>query len=187
VLRCSSPGTFTDEILRQQIRLMRNNFPRAKVWVKLHPGRDVGAAAAVAWAAGADAVTVDGAEGGTGWAPLAFLDHVGLPLAECLRRIGPHPRSLLVSGRMWNGPRALKALAMGADAIGLGRAALLAADEDPAAGLGRLLDCLALELRMLISALGKYAAGAVDRDDIWLPGGVPPSIATQGESYEYSH
>ena len=28
VLR-SSPGTFTDEILRQQIRLMRNNFPFA--------------------------------------------------------------------------------------------------------------------------------------------------------------
>ncbi|MDQ1616316.1 MAG: methylamine---glutamate N-methyltransferase subunit, partial [Actinomycetota bacterium] len=80
VLRCSSPGTFTEEILRQQIRLMRNNFPRARVWVKLPPGRDVGSAAAVAWAAGADAVTVDGAEGGTGWSPLGFLDHVGLPL-----------------------------------------------------------------------------------------------------------
>ena len=41
VLRCASPGTFTEEILRQQIRLMRNNFPRARVWVKLHarPGR----------------------------------------------------------------------------------------------------------------------------------------------------
>ncbi len=39
----ASPGTFTDEILRQQIRLMRNNYPRARVWVKLHPGRDVGA------------------------------------------------------------------------------------------------------------------------------------------------
>ncbi|MGH8939512.1 MAG: glutamate synthase-related protein, partial [Actinomycetes bacterium] len=31
LLRCSSPGTFTDEILRQQIRLMRNNYPRARV------------------------------------------------------------------------------------------------------------------------------------------------------------
>ena len=61
VLRCSSPGTFTEEILRQQIRLMRNNFPRARVWVKLPPARDVRAAAVVAWQAGADAVTVDGA------------------------------------------------------------------------------------------------------------------------------
>lgn len=67
---------------------MRNNFPLARVWVKFHPGRDIAQAAATAWLAGADAVTVDGAEGGTGWAPRTFLDHVGLPLAECLRRIG---------------------------------------------------------------------------------------------------
>ncbi|KJY27734.1 glutamate synthase, partial [Streptomyces sp. NRRL S-495] len=39
VLRASTPGTFTAEILRQQVRLMRNNFPRARIWVKLHPGR----------------------------------------------------------------------------------------------------------------------------------------------------
>lgn len=69
VLRCSSPGTFTEEVLRQQIRLMRNNYPRCRVWVKLPPSRDIHLAAAVAWAAGADSVTVDGAEGGTGWAP----------------------------------------------------------------------------------------------------------------------
>jgi isopentenyl diphosphate isomerase/L-lactate dehydrogenase-like FMN-dependent dehydrogenase len=182
VLRCSSPGTFTDEILRQQIRLMRNNYPRARVWVKLPPGRDVGAAALVAWAAGADAVTVDGAEGGTGWAPLGFLDHVGLPLAECLRRVGmavrqadaPHRGSLLASGRMWAGHRAVKALALGATAVGLGRAALIAADEDPGHGLGRLLDCLALELRLLISAVGKYSPAALDGDDIWQPDGPVP-------------
>jgi hypothetical protein len=30
VLRSASPGTFTEEILRQQMRLMRNNFPRAR-------------------------------------------------------------------------------------------------------------------------------------------------------------
>ncbi|MDG4864222.1 glutamate synthase, partial [Streptomyces sp. T-3] len=54
MLRTSSPGTFTEEILRQQIRLMRNNFPRARVWVKLHPGRDVARAAETAWQAGAD-------------------------------------------------------------------------------------------------------------------------------------
>lgn len=32
VLRSSSPGTFTEEILRQQVHLMRNNYPRARVW-----------------------------------------------------------------------------------------------------------------------------------------------------------
>jgi glutamate synthase domain-containing protein 2 len=187
VLRCSSPGTFTDEILRQQIRLMRNNFPRARVWVKLPPGRDIGAAAAVAWAAGADAVTVDGAEGGTGWAPLGFLDHVGLPLAECLRRIGTPRGCLLASGRMWAGPRAAKTLALGATAVGLGRAALIAADTDAEHGLTRLLECLALEMRLLISALGKYTPAALDNEDIWLPGGNAPADPRGEQIHEYNH
>lgn len=171
VLRCCSPGTFTEEILRQQIRLMRNNFPRARVWVKLPPARDVRAAAQVAWQAGADAVTVDGAEGGTGWAPTAFLDHVGLPLGECLRRIGTPEGCLLVSGRMWEGSRVAKSLALGASAAGLGRAALIAVDADPACGLVNLVECLVLELRMLLSSLGKYCVGALSAEDVWSPGG----------------
>ncbi len=169
VLRSSSPGTFTDEILRQQIRLMRNNFPRARVWVKLPPARDVGAAAMVAWEAGADAVTVDGAEGGTGWAPVAFLRSVGLPLGECLRRIGEHPSCLLVSGRMWEGTRVAKCLALGANAAGLGRAALLAVDTDGENGLVNLVECLSLELQMLTSALGRYHVGDLAAEDVWSP------------------
>ncbi|HEX8096119.1 glutamate synthase-related protein [Jatrophihabitans sp.] len=169
VLRCCSPGTFTEEILRQQIRLMRNNFPRARVWVKLPPARDVRAAAVVAWQAGADAVTVDGAEGGTGWAPTAFLEHVGLPLGECLRRIGTPEGCLLVSGRMWEGSRVAKSLALGASAAGLGRAALIAADTDPVCGLVNLVECLTLELRMLLSALGKYGVAALSGEDVWSP------------------
>ncbi|MFD8376281.1 glutamate synthase-related protein [Streptomyces sp. NPDC059688] len=177
VLRVSSPGTFTEEILRQQIRLMRNNFPRVRVWVKLHPGRDVALAAATAWAAGADAVTVDGAEGGTAWAPTGFLGHVGLPLADCLRRVGRKDRCLLASGRLWEGTRAVKALALGARAVGLGRAALLAVDEDREAGLRRLVEAFALELRMLTSAVGKYHVNALDPEDLFLPAGwcTPPA------------
>ncbi|MFJ4867402.1 glutamate synthase-related protein [Streptomyces sp. NPDC088757] len=172
VLRCGTPGTFTAEILTQQIRLMRNNYPRCKVWVKLPPGRDVAEAVAVARAAGADAVGVDGAEGGSGWAPRAFLAHVGLPLGETLLRIGRHGRgggSLLASGRIWEGARALKCLALGADAVGLGRAALLAVDEDPEDGLARLVDALRLELQLLVSALGKYTVADVREEDLWLP------------------
>ncbi|WP_020387414.1 glutamate synthase-related protein [Kribbella catacumbae] len=174
ILRSSSPGTFTEEILRQQIRLMRNNYPRARIWVKLPPARDVAAAAQVAWAAGADAVTVDGAEAGTGWAPRAFLRQVGLPLGECLRRIGhdraaPDPSCLLVSGRMWEGARVAKCLALGANAAGLGRAALLAVDTDPDQGLVNLVECLALELQLLISALGKYNVEALGTEDVWSP------------------
>ncbi|MEU1280736.1 glutamate synthase-related protein [Streptomyces sp. NPDC005805] len=172
-LRCATPGTFTDEILRQQLRFMRNNFPKARTWVKFHPGRDIDRAARTAWAAGADAVTVDGAEGGTGWAPGVFLDHVGLPLAECLRRIGRPDGCLLASGGVWEGGRAVRALALGARAVGLGRAALLAVDEDPDHGLERLADALALELRLLVSALGKYTVGALAPEDLWWPDGHP--------------
>ena len=170
VLRSSSPGTFTEEILRQQIRLMRNNFPRSRVWVKLPPGRDVRTAVLAAWDAGADAVTVDGAEGGTGWAPPGFLQQVGLPLGECLRRIGEHSSCLLVSGRMWEGTRIVKCLALGADAVGLGRAALIAVDAHAEQGLVNLVNCLALELRMLTSALGKYHVRELCREDVWDPG-----------------
>ncbi|SDJ27556.1 glutamate synthase conserved region-containing protein [Lentzea albidocapillata subsp. violacea] len=184
VLRCASPGTFTEEILRQQVRLMRNNYPRARVWVKLPPGRDVAAAADVAWQAGADAVTVDGAEGGTGWAPTASLAGVGLPLAECLRRIGSPRGCLLVSGRVWEGLRAVKCLAAGATATGLGRAALLAVDENPGSGLIRLVEAMTLELRLLISALGKYHPAALSTEDLWSPAGWPvPAgrlVAAQG-------
>ncbi len=176
LLRSSTPGTFTAEILRQQIRLMRNNFPRALVWVKLIPGRDVAEAAEVAWAAGADAVTVDGAEGGTGWAPIAFLNNVGLPLYDCLNLIGNTDRCLLASGRMWEGSRAMKALALGARAVGFGRAALLAVDENRESGLEKLVSCLTTELRMLISAVGKYSPGQLSAEDVW-------PAATQGVEY----
>ncbi|MFI8105269.1 glutamate synthase-related protein [Streptomyces sp. NPDC086023] len=183
-LRCATAGTFTQEIVRQQLRFMRNNFPKARTWVKFHPGRDVADAAATAWAAGADAVTVDGAEGGTGWAPRVFLDQVGLSLAECLHRIGRPAGCLLASGRIWEGGRAVRALALGARAVGLGRAALIAVDEDPEAGLVRLAEALALELRLLTGALGKYRTDALDPADLWWPGtpAVPPRAAVpEGE------
>ncbi|MDH6108595.1 hypothetical protein P3T36_005497 [Kitasatospora sp. MAP12-15] len=171
-LRSGSPGTFTAEILARQIQLMRNNFPRARVWVKLHPARDLALAAETAWRAGADAVTVDGAESGTGWAPTAFIQQVGLPLGECLLDARAEGRPLLASGRMWEGSRVVKSLALGARAAGLGRAALLAVDEDPEAGLERLVESIALELRLLISALGKYRAADVCAEDVRLPRGV---------------
>jgi hypothetical protein len=168
-LRWASPGTFTEEILRHQVRMMRNNFPMARTWVKLPPGRDVADAARVVWDAGADAVTVDGGEGGSGWAPTSFLEHVGLPLGECLMRIGPRPTCLLASGRIWEGARAVKCLALGARAVGLGRAALLAANESCEDGLVSLVAGIELEMRMLISALGKYAPSALGAEDLFFP------------------
>jgi isopentenyl diphosphate isomerase/L-lactate dehydrogenase-like FMN-dependent dehydrogenase len=70
---------------------------------------------------------------------------------------------------MWEGTRVAKSLALGANAAGLGRAALLAVDTDPEHGLINLVECLALELQLLVSALGKYHVGALGAEDLWSP------------------
>jgi len=177
-MRHSAPGTYTEEILRNQVRLMRNNYPRARIWIKLPPTRDVDAAAATCWDAGADAVTVDGAEGGTGLAPSAFLDHMGLPLLECLFLLGrPDAKHCLhVSGGFHEGARIVKALCLGARAVGLGRAALAAHDADEDHGLGKFFDVLDLELRMLVSGLGKYRVPDLAAEDLFLPRGTVPTF-----------
>ncbi len=70
---------------------------------------------------------------------------------------------------MWEGARVGKVLALGANAAGLGRAALLAVDTDHEAGLINLAECLALELRLLTSAMGKYHVEALSAEDLWDP------------------
>jgi len=167
LLRISAPGTFTQDILRSQVRLIRNNFPDVRVWVKLPPGRDLAVAATTAWEAGADAVTVDAASGGSGLAPTALLQHLGLPLDACLAQFVDVAGPLLVSGRMWEGSRAVKALALGATAVGIGRAALLAVAEEPERGLLNLLAAMALEMQLLTAALGKYSIARLGREDLW--------------------
>ncbi|NEC69520.1 glutamate synthase, partial [Streptomyces sp. SID9727] len=42
---------------------------------------------------------------------------------------------------------------------------------DPEQGLVRLVESIALELRLLISALGKYDVGALGPEDLWWPDG----------------
>lgn len=72
-----------------------------------------------------DFITVDGAEGGTGAAPKAFLDGVGMPLTaalysihECLKRHGVRDRlKLNASGKLISPGRQIVAFALGADAI----------------------------------------------------------------------
>jgi isopentenyl diphosphate isomerase/L-lactate dehydrogenase-like FMN-dependent dehydrogenase len=56
---------------------------------------------------------------------------------------------------------------MGARAVGLGRAALLAANESDD-GLVNLVTGIELEMRMLVSALGKYIPAALSTEDVLL-------------------
>lgn len=81
-----------------------------------------------------DFITVDGAEGGTGAAPTAFLDGVGMPLFVALRTIDSilireKVRDRLVlfaSGKLINPAKQLLALCLGADACYSARGFMLA-------------------------------------------------------------
>ncbi len=88
----------------------------------------------LAVAAGADVVVVDGMQGGTGATQDVFIEHAGIPTlaavrmaAEALREIGKHHEvQLIVSGGIRTGADVAKALALGADAVSIGVASMIA-------------------------------------------------------------
>jgi len=84
--------------------------------------------------AGADVVVVDGMQGGTAASQDFYIEHTGIPTlaavrlaAEALRDIGMEDEvQLVVSGGIRTGADAAKALALGADAVSIGVASLIA-------------------------------------------------------------
>jgi methylamine---glutamate N-methyltransferase subunit C len=106
---------------------------KVPVFVKLGASRvfeDVKLAAK----AGADVVVVDGMEGGTAASPEILQEHTGVPTlaAVCearaaLEDLGLYGEvQLIIAGGIRNGVDAAKAIALGADAIYIGTAALIA-------------------------------------------------------------
>jgi glutamate synthase domain-containing protein 2 len=90
--------------------------------------------------AGADVVVLDGMQGGTAATQDVFIENVGLPTIACIRPavqalqdLGMHREvQLIVSGGIRTGADVAKAMAMGADAVAIGSAALIAlGDNDP--------------------------------------------------------
>ena len=84
--------------------------------------------------AGADVVVVDGMQGGTAATQDVFIEDVGIPTlpavrlaVEALQEMDMHRKvQLIVSGGIRNGADAAKALALGADGVSIGMAALMA-------------------------------------------------------------
>lgn len=123
--------------------------------------------------AGADVVVVDGMQGGTAATQEVFIEHVGIPTlaavpqaVRALKDMGEHRNvQLVVSGGIRHGGDVAKCLALGADAVSIGTAALIAlGDNDPA---------LDAEYRALGSAAGYY--------DDWQDGRDPAGITTQDD------
>ncbi|MGI9208507.1 MAG: FMN-binding glutamate synthase family protein, partial [Rhodococcus sp. (in: high G+C Gram-positive bacteria)] len=93
--------------------------------------------------AGADVIVVDGMQGGTAATQDVFIEHVGIPTlaaipqaVQALQEMGMHRTSggvqLIVSGGIRSGADVAKAMALGADAVAIGTAALIAlGDNDP--------------------------------------------------------
>ncbi len=114
------------------------------VYVKVGATR-VGHDVKLAVAAGADVVVVDGMQGGTAATQDVFIEHAGIPTlpavrqaAEALAEAGVAGEvQLVVSGGIRSGADVAKALALGADAVSIGVAALLALGCNRSSYLGR--------------------------------------------------
>jgi methylamine---glutamate N-methyltransferase subunit C len=106
---------------------------KVPVYVKMGASR-VGDDVKLAVKAGADVLVIDGMEGGTGASPDVLLDHTGIPtlsgLVEAVRALESMNAlgevQIVISGGIKNGVDAAKALALGADAVSIGTAALIA-------------------------------------------------------------
>jgi glutamate synthase domain-containing protein 2 len=121
--------------------------------------------------AGADVVVLDGMQGGTAATQDVFIEHVGQPILACIRDavralqdLDMHREvQLIVSGGVRNGADVAKCMALGADAVSIGSAALIAlGDNDP-----RWED----EYQKLGTTAGAY--------DDWHEGKDPAGITTQ--------
>ena len=83
---------------------------------------------------GADIISIDGYRGGTGAAPKRIRDNVGIPIELAIAAVDQRLReerirdrvSVIASGGIRNSADAVKAIALGADAVSIGTAALCA-------------------------------------------------------------
>lgn len=126
---------YSIEDLRQLIYSLKEatNYEKP-VSVKIAAVHNAAAIASGIARAGADIIAIDGFRGGTGSAPTRFRDNVGIPIELALASVDQRLReegirnevSLVVAGSIRNSADAVKAIALGADAVYIGSAALIA-------------------------------------------------------------
>ncbi|MBN1432474.1 MAG: IMP dehydrogenase [Methanomicrobiaceae archaeon] len=126
---------YSIEDLAQLVRSLKEATEWKKpVFVKIAAVHNVAAIAAGIARSSADAVVIDGFRGGTGAAPRVFRDHVGIPIEAAIAAVDEKLRhqgirnevSLIASGGIRDSADLTKAIALGADAVYIGTAALIA-------------------------------------------------------------
>ena len=126
---------YSIEDLRQLIYSLKEATGYQKpVIVKIAAVHNVAAIASGIARSGADIIAIDGFRGGTGAAPTMIRDNVGIPIELALAAVDSRLReegirnnvSLVVGGSIRCSADVVKAVALGADAVYLGTAALMA-------------------------------------------------------------
>ena len=126
---------YSIEDLRQLIYSLKETTHYKKpISVKIAAVHNIAAIASGAVRAGADIIAIDGFRGGTGSTPTRFRDTVGIPVELALAAVDQRLRdegirqqvSVVVAGSVRNSSDVVKAIALGADAVYIASAALIA-------------------------------------------------------------
>jgi glutamate synthase domain-containing protein 2 len=168
---CRHPDwTGPDDLEIKIIELREITDWRVPIYIKVGAARPY-YDTALAVKAGADVIVLDGMQGGTAATQEVFIENVGLPIlaairpaVQALQDLGMHRKvQLIVSGGIRTGADVAKALALGADAVAIGTAALAAlGDNDP---------IYEADYQALGTTAGSY--------DDWHEGRDPAGITTQ--------
>ena len=126
---------YSIEDLRQLVYSLKEATDYKKpIIVKIAAVHNVSAIASGIARSGADIIAIDGYRGGTGAAPTAIRDNVGIPIELALAAVDTRLReegirdsvSIIASGSIRCSADIVKAIALGADAVYIGTASLIA-------------------------------------------------------------
>ncbi|MCL2078942.1 MAG: glutamate synthase-related protein [Oscillospiraceae bacterium] len=126
---------YSIEDLRQLVYSLKEATGYKKpIIVKIAAVHNVAAIASGIARSGADIIAIDGFRGGTGAAPTRTRDHVGIPIELALASVDQRLRdegirddiSIIAGGSIRSSADIIKAIALGADCVYIGTAALLA-------------------------------------------------------------